>query len=595
MIYPIPVSQKISDEKSNVKPFDTKNSVLDFYRAAKDFDINFISSPCFAKEEYKLVIDKNSVSIFSSCDEGTYRALTSLRQLCINSEDFLPICEIEDKPDFERRSYMLDISRSKIPTLDFLKDLIDTLTDLKYNEFQLYMDSFCYKFEAFPEYTKGIDCLTPEDLDILDEYCAERFIDLVPNQNSLGHMAHWLKKPELEHLAIMNDGKQTGTLNPLDEGSIELMDKIYASLFPHFRSKYAHVGLDEAYGLGLGQTKEACEKYGMDSVFADYLHKINDLCAKYGKEVMYWDDMIISNPESFKKFPQNAIAVEWGYGIISTQFMENRCRTLAEAGARFYVAPGTAEWECITSRTGVMEFNNRTAAELGKKYGAMGYMITDWGMPTDGHMQHWVNSYFPMAMAGQYAWNAGAPQDRQNFKHEFRFGAFDYLDKNIFGAKGVTEELYRLGKYYHLEPHKVHGMTLSTVAIFSKLDSNILYNTIINPFPVYDFDRFTDTFDFENVIGYVESIQKRFEKIDFEPTLKKEVLLTCRMIKMGARIAILKIEKAISPEEKKNFLAEIDSIMEEHVALWKNRNFENGVEVSLGLIKARRDEIEEMY
>ncbi len=595
MIYPIPISQKISDEKSNVKPFDTKKSVLDFHKSAKGFDINFISSPCLAKEEYKLVIDKDSVSISSSCEEGTYRALTSLRQLCRNSEDFLPVCEIEDKPDFERRSYMLDISRSKIPTLKFLKELIDTLTDLKYNEFQLYMDSFCYKFEAFPEYTKGIDCLTPEDIDILDEYCAERFIDLVPNQNSLGHMGHWLKKPELEHLAIMHEGKQTGTLNPLDEGSVELMDKIYGSLFPHFRSKYAHVGLDEAYGLGLGQTKEACEKDGLDTVFANYLHKISDLCAKHGKEVMYWDDMIISNPESFKKFPQNAIAVEWGYGIISTQFMENRCRTLAEAGARFYVAPGTAEWECITSRTGVMEFNNRTAAELGKKYGAMGYMITDWGMPTDGHMQHWANSYFPMAMAGQYAWNAGAPQDRQNFKHEFRFGAFDYLDKNIFGAKGVTEEFYRLGKYYHLEPHKVHGMTLSTVAIFSKLDENILYNTIINPFPVYDFDRFTDTFDFENVIAYVEAIQKRFEKIDFEPTLKEEVLLTCRMIKMGARIAILKIEKSIDADEKTAFLAEIDSIMKEHVRLWKNRNFENGVEVSLGLIKARRDEIEANY
>jgi len=593
MIYPIPISENISDEKSNIKAFDVQNSLFEFYKATDNYNINFVSSPCMEKEEYQIVITKDTITVNSSCEEGKYRAITSLRQLCRNSQEFLPVCEIADKPDFKRRSYMLDISRHKIPKVSEIMKIADTLSELKYNEFQLYMESFCFKYDAFPQYTEGVDCLDAEDIRRIDKYCRERFIDLVPNQNSLGHMVNWLNKPELSHLSISDGEKIFGVLNPLLEESVELMDKIYGSLFPHFSSKYAHIGLDEAFGLGDYQTKEACETYGMDTVFADYLTKINKLCnEKYGKEVMYWDDMIISNPDSFAKFPKNTIAVEWGYGIISTQFMEERCRILADNGVKFYVAPGTAEWQCLTSRTGVMEFNLRTAAELGKKYGAIGFMITDWGMPSDGHMQPWVNSYYPMALAGQYAWNSGPAQNRQNFKNEFRYGAFDYLDKAIFGAKGVAEEIYRLGKYYHLEPHKVHGMTISSFNITTPMDDTIdAYGGVKQ----YDLKRFEDTFDFENVIAYVDSIQKRLEKIEFEDTLKREILLTCKMIKLGAEIVILKITEETTPEKKAEILSSIDVITEEHISLWKNRNFENGMEVSVGVLTARRKEIEENY
>ena len=595
MIYPIPISQKFYDKASCVKVFDLQDSLFDFYKAARSYDINFVTLRDMEKEEYKIVIDEFRVDIFSSTDVGTYRAITSLRQICKSSKIFLPICEIEDKPDFERRSYMLDISRHKIPTVESILKIVDALSELKYNEFQLYMESFCFKYDAFPEYSKDSACLTAEDIRIIDKYCRERYIDLVPNQNSLGHMQHWLSKPELSHLSLSDGDKALGVLNPLLDESVELVDKIYGSLFPHFSSKYAHIGLDEAYGLGDYQTKEACEKYGMDTVFADYLKKINKLCnEKYGKEVMYWDDMIISYPHAFSKFPKNAIAVEWGYGIISTQFMEERCRILADNKVRFYVAPGTAEWQCLTSRTGVMEFNVRTAAELAKKYGAMGYMLTDWGMPADGHMQTWVNSLYPMTLAGQYAWNSGDAQDRQNFKHEFRYGAFDYLDKNVFGAKGVTEEIYRLGKYYHLEPHKVHGMTLCAINLTVPLNVTKEICSIVNPWPVYDLERFDDTFDFENVIAYVDSIQKRLEKIDFDELLKREILLTAKTIKLGAEVVILKITKHVSSEKKGKILSYLDDIIKEHASLWKARNLLAGLEVSLGILKERKKEIEEL-
>ena len=66
--------------------------------------------------------------------------------------------------------------------------MIDFLAALKYNEFQLYMEGDCFKYAAYPKETADFDCLTPEDIEELDAYCRQRFIDLVPNQNSFGHM-----------------------------------------------------------------------------------------------------------------------------------------------------------------------------------------------------------------------------------------------------------------------------------------------------------------------------------------------------------------------------------------------------------------------
>ena len=135
-------------------------------------------------------------------------------------------------------------------------------------------------------------------------------------------------------------GEGRPTEAALNRAAEELMDKIYGSLFPHFRSKYAHIGLDEAFGLGNYQTKKACEVDGIDNVFVKYLNKLNTLVnEKYGKEIQFWDDMIISHPESFDKFPKNATAVEWGYGIISTQMMEERCRVLKERASASILPP----------------------------------------------------------------------------------------------------------------------------------------------------------------------------------------------------------------------------------------------------------------
>jgi len=588
MLYPIPAFAEYSEEKNAQGKIQYDSDLLRFYNTYKDTVIDYTADDGFADEEYLLLVDPDRVSVSYKTEAGKFRALTSLRQLI--EPDGIPCCKISDKPHLEHRGYMLDISRGRIPKMETILSLVDLLADLKYNEFQLYMESFCFKYDAFPEYTKDFDCLTPEDIEYLDGYCRDRFIDLIPNQNSFGHMEAWLQKEELSHLALGDETGKTGVLNPLDDGSLELMDKIYGSLLPHFRSAYVHVGLDEVFGLGKYQTKEACEKDGVDGVFIDYLTKINTLVnTKYEKKIQFWDDMIIEYPDSFPKFPENITAVEWGYGVISTQFMEERCRLLKEKGVRFYVAPGNAAWVSLTSRTDVMEFNVRTAGELAVKYGAAGMLFTDWGVPEDGHPQYLVHSYLPCALGAQYSWNAGEPQPRYNFKHAFRYGAFDYLDKNVFRSEGVTELMYQLGKYYQLEPHRCHSRTLCASNLVIPLSKRARGDNF--DFDAFRYDRSAD-FCFGNVIRYVKSICEQINASDLDDRMKREILVNGEMILLGAEICLVKAHRSITEEKRARLLSEIDRIIKEHTALWDYRNYHEGIDIFLNHLRGRRKELE---
>ena len=91
---------------------------------------------------------------------------------------------------FADRAYMLDISRDKVPTMGTLRLIVDLLAKFEYNQFQLYTEH-TFAYSTHRDVWEAASPLTAEEIRELDAYCALRGIDLVPNQNSFGH----LKKP----------------------------------------------------------------------------------------------------------------------------------------------------------------------------------------------------------------------------------------------------------------------------------------------------------------------------------------------------------------------------------------------------------------
>ena len=125
----------------------------------------------------------------------------------------LPCLNIRDWPDFARRGVMLDISRGRVPKLETLLDLAEHLADFKINELQLYTEhTFAYR--QYRSIWRSWGALTAEEIRKLDARCRELGIDLVPNQNSFGHLRQFLEHPKLKKLAGIARPYECGRRRP---------------------------------------------------------------------------------------------------------------------------------------------------------------------------------------------------------------------------------------------------------------------------------------------------------------------------------------------------------------------------------------------
>ena len=585
ILFPEPREITVSDGVYILPLEEARGDLVSFFKSVKKGapGIGVSSAPLLQKEEYLLRVGEEGVSVSAATDEGLFRAVTSLRQMILRTGGKLPYVEIKDKPALPRRGYMLDISRGRMPKVETIKGMIDFLAALKYNEFQLYMEGDCFKYAAYPKETADFDCLTPQDIEALDAYCRERFIDLVPNQNSFGHMYTWLKKPEFHHLGLFEGDETPSTLNPMLPESFDFICRLYESLLPHFSSSYVNIGLDEAYGLGKFQIEEYCREKGKDVVFMEWLNKLSaHIKERYGKTVMFWADMIYNYPQSYHLVPKDAVALEWGYELIQSQRMTAHCIAYRDAGVRYYVCPSTNTHGSLSGRMDVTTFNIRTCAELAAEYGAEGLLLTDWG--DGGHPQSWIWSMNPIALAGQYGWNTGAPQDGETFKADFIRNAEAFVDEFAFGGAKLSRLLYRMANYYLLEPERVHVCTMSAKELSLPVSQTRYAH-------LFDMKDSGDDFYFDNVTAYVRKIMADIEKLPLNDLYRREIRLTADLIVLGSELCKVKLHPQESVQEARAMADQIDRLLPEYQALWRVRNYEKGVERFSKDLLARRDEL----
>jgi hypothetical protein len=361
---------------------------------------------------YWLQINAHGVSLGYHDIEGLRAGVATLRQLFREYGRSLPHLRIWDYPDFAKRGVMLDVSRGRVPRLETLFELTSHLADFKINEFQLYTEhTFAYrKYEAV---WRDWAPLTGEQMLLLDAHCRKLGIELVPNQNSFGHLRQWLAYRPLKKLAEISQPWPDGggaflrfpsTLAPNHPGTLPFLRELYDELLPHFSSPRFNVGCDETWDLGRGQSRELCERLGKGRVYLDFLKKIHRETRGRKKQMMFWGDIILQHPELVKELPKNVIALNWGYEANHPFAVE----TARFAGAKipFYVCPGTSTWQTLIGRHDNAFVNLRQAALAGRKQGAAGYLITDWG--DGGHLQPLAVSYLPYLFGAAVSWCAAS-------------------------------------------------------------------------------------------------------------------------------------------------------------------------------------------
>ena len=349
---------------------------------------------------YVLSVSDDGVTIVADTSAGLFYGICTLVQLVRQFGRRLAGLRIEDWPDIEQRGVMLDISRDAVPTMERLLELVDLLAGLKVNHLQLYTEH-TFAYHGHETVWRDASPITPHELLQLQRYCHDRHIQLVPNQNSFGHMERWLNHKEYEHLAECpgpptRPGSRNRCLAPVRPGSIKLLQSLYEQLLPHFESSLFNIGCDETWQLGEGASGPACKRNGVGQVYLQYLLKLYRLAKRYGKTPMVWADMMVHYPEILAQLPPDMVMLVWKYEI--QESFEQDCRWFAQQGLGFYVCPGTSNWLALGGRTDNCVGNLAAAAKAAVKYGAAGFLNTDW--------RDKGRSYLPVSYLG-YAYGAG--------------------------------------------------------------------------------------------------------------------------------------------------------------------------------------------
>jgi len=354
-------------------------------------------------EYYTLIIDRQGVQITGQESGGLRAAVATLRQLFREYGRRLPCLSIRDWPDFPRRGFMLDISRGRVPNLQTLLDLADHLADFKINELQLYTEH-TFAYHQFKPVWRSWGALTGKEIQKLDAHCRNLGIDLVPNQNSFGHLREWLAYPPLKKLgevSVPYEGangeflRYPSTLAPHHPGTLPFVCGLFDELLPNFSSAFFNVGCDETWDLGQGQSKAACERLGKGQIYVNFLRQIHQEVRRRGRTMMFWGDIILNHPELIPELPKDVIALNWGYE--ADHPFEREAALFAKSKIPFYVCPGTSTWMTLIGKHDNAFINLRRAAAAGRKHGAIGYLITDWG--DGGHPQPLTVSW-PLMLAG---------------------------------------------------------------------------------------------------------------------------------------------------------------------------------------------------
>ncbi len=330
--------------------------------------------PLFKAEGYTIEAANKGIVVAGASDAGLFYGVQTLRQLLVPDGKRLqcPKITIRDWPAMRWRGVQDDLSRGPIATLEFMKKQLRTFAEYKINMFSPYMEAV-YGYPGQPLASAREAALTPDEARELVQYAAQHHITVVPEQEAFGHLHNILKYELYSNLAETPHGH---VLSPIQQGSYELIKTMFDDLARVFTGPFLHIGADETFELGRGQTKELADKEGIGKVYLDYLQKIADILKPLNKRIMFWGDIAMHYPQLLNILPKDVIAVAWAYDPRDN--FDSMLQPYKDAGLDLFVAPGANNWNVIFPNLDEAYPNIQRFVRDGQKFGALGMLNTTW-------------------------------------------------------------------------------------------------------------------------------------------------------------------------------------------------------------------------
>ncbi|MCH1643175.1 beta-N-acetylhexosaminidase [Paenibacillus timonensis] len=388
-----------------------------------------------------------------------FRALGLLVERAKTSDAF----ELTELPSFDYNGAMLDASRNAVMRVDAIKQMLRYMAVMGLNGLMMYTED-TYEVPELPYFGYMRGRYTAEELRECDDYAALFGIEMIPCIQTLGHLFHALKWLYAEPLRDHPDIVLPGT-----PATYEFLEQTIRAAAAPFRSKRIHIGMDEAFQVGLGRYLRDNGFRDRFEVMNEHVGRVMEITGKLGLEPMIWSDMyfnLLSNDvqgglynmeadfsaENMAKIPDGLRFVYWNYwGTDENAYKEvfDKHRLL---GSEPIFAGGIHMWNLMAPNHGKTWSSMHPALRAAKRSGLREVFATAWG-DNGNEANHFV--ILPgLQLFAEYGYHDGEVSDEHLQK---RLAACTGLD--LFGPlealKGMDEvpEVHE-GNYYGANPSK---------------------------------------------------------------------------------------------------------------------------------------------
>ncbi|MCE7055004.1 family 20 glycosylhydrolase [Algoriphagus sp. AGSA1] len=240
----------------------------------------------------------------------------------------------EVNEDFEVKGFHLDL-RVQVMTPEALKDFAKQMADFGLNTLVMEWEA-TYPFQEHLTIANQFSYSRAE-IDDFISYCDRLGIQVVPLQQSLGHVEYILRNPR--YSILKEDRQDISQLCPMKIAESKvLFQSLFKDLAETHNSDYIHIGGDETYLLGHCELCSArVEEVGKSQLFVDHMKMIADLVIENGKIPLMWADIILKYPEAAAELPKETVFVDWNYGWKTNHFGD--ISKLQDLGFTFWGAP----------------------------------------------------------------------------------------------------------------------------------------------------------------------------------------------------------------------------------------------------------------
>ncbi|HEY0081731.1 MAG TPA: beta-N-acetylhexosaminidase, partial [Pyrinomonadaceae bacterium] len=377
---------------------------------------NVSAPPDLNAEGYVLSVSADEVVVAGKTAAGTFYALQTLKQLVTGDapDAFIPGVRIIDYPTMRWRGLSDDISRGPVPTVEYIKRQLRTLAAFKMNMHSFYMEH-TFASRSHPLIAPEGGSLTPAEIRELVAYARRYHIELVPEQQTFGHLHKALKFEKYNELAEVPYGD---VLAPQQEGSIRLVADWYKELDELFPGKFFHIGADETFELGQGQSREQVKARGAGTVYFEYLRRVRELLQPYNRRLMFWGDIALNHPELIGSIPKDLIVMNWYYDARAD--FTPRIKPFKDAGLEQFVCPGVSNWNQVFPNLDNAARNITGFVRDGQKAGALGMLNTSWD--DDGETLFEM-AWYGVVLGAAASWQEGQ-LDVARFERDFDWAFF---------------------------------------------------------------------------------------------------------------------------------------------------------------------------